>query len=94
MEGVKESMKEECKRPMQVSRLSEKIQKGRGQRYDREENVNVLAVGRSSMHSQQLLNHQIPCPWPYLQVSWVQLTNVSTEVFMGHAAPFQEVRYL
>lgn len=28
-----------------------------------------------------------------LQVSWVQLTSVSAKVFMGHAAPFQEVRY-
>lgn len=62
---------------------------------EREESVNVLAGGEGKhAHPNVIKPSAMPCPQPYLQVSWVQLTKVSTEVFMGHAAPFQEVRYL
>jgi len=56
--------------------------------------VNVLELGESKhAHPKAIKPSAITCLWPHLQVSWVHLTNMSTEVFMGHAAALQEVRY-
>lgn len=57
--------------------------------------MNVLELGESKhAHPKAIKPSAITCLWPHLQVSWVHLTNMSTEVFMGHAAALQEVRYL
>lgn len=96
IEGVKEILRE-CKKPVQFSRLSGRIHRMEEVKSlrEREQSVNVLELGESKhAHPEAIKPSTIVCCWPYLQVSWVHLTNVSTEVFMGHAATLQEVRYL
>lgn len=89
-------MREEYKGPVQVFRRSARSdRKGQVQGVTEQGTWEATRSGwdgAASPKDYETISHS--SSWPYLQVSWVQLTSVSTEVFMGHAAPFQEVRYL